>query len=192
MPRFAFTRGAAIAALALLPLAAGAADAPAWTVDAAKSTLGFSGSQTGTPFSGTFQKFSADIALDPQHPETAKIRASVDLASASTGDAQKDAALPGSDWFDAASFPQATFETTAVKQTGPGAYEATGTLTLRGVSRPVTLPFTLTVDGDTAHAKGHADLVRTEFGVGQGAWSSDQYVALQVGVDIDITATRAK
>jgi polyisoprenoid-binding protein YceI len=83
------------------------------------------------------------------------------------------------------------FTSDAVRKVGTNTYEATGTLTLRGVTRSLTLPFTLEIDGDRARARGHADLVRTTFGVGQGAWASGQWVGLDVGVDLDLTATRS-
>ena len=51
------------------------------------------------------------------------------------------------------------------------------------------LPFTLTIAGNTAHAVGKVPLVRTAFGVGQGAWATAEYVALEVNVDIDLVAT---
>ena len=114
----------------------------------------------------------------------------IDPASAVTGDPQRDQALPGKDWFDIAQFPQAKFATTAIRKTGANTYAAAGTLTLRGVTKPVTLPFTLAISGTTAHARGRVSLVRTVFGVGQGSWSSGQWVALDVGVDVDIVATR--
>ena len=161
-----------------------------WKLDAAKSQLGFSGSQTGTAFKGHFTRFSTQIDFDPDHPETSHFIVVVDPASAVTGDAQRDGALPGKDWFDIAQFPQAKFVTTAIRKTGATAYDATGLLTLRGVTKPITLPFTLAITGATAHAKGHLSLVRTLFGVGQGTWSGGQWVALDVGVDIDIVATR--
>jgi hypothetical protein len=53
------------------------------------------------------------------------------------------------------------------------------------------MPFTLQITGTTAHAKGHLSLVRTLFGIGQGPWSSGQWVALDVEVDVDIVATPA-
>ena len=61
---------------------------------------------------------------------------------------------------------------------------------IRSVTKPVTLPFTLHVNGTTAHASGHAQLVRIVFGIGQGPWVTRQWVALDVGVDIELTATR--
>lgn len=175
-----------------LALAASIAAVPAfaadWTVDAAKSRLGFSGTQTGTKFTGKFDRFNAAIRLDPAHPEAGRIVVVVDLASAKTGDQQRDGSLPGADWFDIAHARTARFESASIKRTGPNSYVAQGKLTLRGQTHPVALPFTLQVNGDTAHAVGHARLTRTAFGVGQGQWSSGQWVALEVGVDIDIVA----
>lgn len=181
----------AVAGIALLIAAPALASGPGWTVDQSKSRIGFSGTQTGTPFKGAFGRYKAEIAFDPAHPEAAHIGVVIDLGSAATGDKQRDTALPGSDWFDVAHAPLARFVSTRVVRAGGNAYVANGNLTLRGVTRPVRLPFTLVVTGATAHATGHAQLLRSAFGVGQGAWASGQWVALQVGVDIDITATRA-
>ena len=170
--------------------AAAAAD-PTWAVDSAKSTLGFTGQQSGAPFSGQFKTWTARISFDPAHPETAQVLATVDVASATTGDAQKDEAMPGEDWFDAAKFATATFQATGFAPKGSGSYDAKGKLMLRGMTRDVDLPFTLTITGNTAHAVAHATLVRTDFGVGQGAWTTGDTVALEVAVDLDLTATRS-
>ena len=177
--------------MGLLLSSAGAASAATWTVDPAKSFVSFSGTQTGQPFSGKFKLFTATIDFDPAKPEAGHVTATIDLASASTGDPQKDEALPGSDWFDASAFPKASFESTAFKSLGGDRYEADGTLTIRDAKKPVVLPFTLTIAGDTAHAVGHADLLRTSFGVGQGAWATADYVAFEVGVDVDLLAKKA-
>ncbi|NEU14284.1 YceI family protein [Methylobacterium sp. BTF04] len=176
-----------LAALLLAPSLGHAAD---WTVDPAKSRIGFSGEQVGAPFSGRFERFEARISLDPAKPETGQATVLVDLASARTGDVQRDEALPQKDWFDVKTQAMARFESTRIAATGPGAYEAVGTLTIRGQSRAVTLPFRLDLTGDAAHAVGHVDLVRTDFGIGQGPWASGQWVALKVGIDIDLVASR--
>jgi len=82
------------------------------------------------------------------------------------------------------------FDAQSFRAQGGNAYDAAGTLTIRGISKSVILPFTLDINGATAHAKGHLDIVRSSFGVGQGAWATGQWVALDVGVDLDITAQR--
>lgn len=170
---------------------ASAADVASWKLDPAKSRLGFSGAQTGTKFAGNFTRYGANIVFDPDHLDASHITVTVDLASAATGDTQRDTALPGKDWFNIAQFPQAKFDATAIRKEGANAYEAVGNLTLRGVTKPLTLPFTLQIDGTTAHAAGHVNLVRTVFGIGQGPWATGQWVALDVDVNLDIVATRA-
>ncbi len=170
------------------PAASAAADA--WVVDMAASTLGFTGSQMGTAFSGRFDRFTAEIVFDPEAPETGRALVVIDTGSARTGDSQKDTAMPGADWFDVGQFPEARFEATAFRRTGPDAYEAEGTLTIRGISQPLTLPFTLTPEGDATRARGEVQLIRTDYGVGQGQWSSGNWVALEVTVTVDLLARR--
>lgn len=164
------------------------ATAAEWAIDPAKSTIGFSGVQVGAPFSGRFERFEAKIDFDPAKPEAGRATVLVDLASARTGDVQRDQALPQKDWFDVKSASQARFEATRFVHKGRGDYEAVGTLTIRGTSRPLTLPFHFSLTGEQARATGKVGLVRTEFGVGQGAWASGQWVALEVGVDVDLVA----
>jgi polyisoprenoid-binding protein YceI len=180
--RFALLSAMALAAPTL------AAD---WVVQTDKSHLGFSGVQTGAPFKGSFGKWTAEIGFDPAHPEAGHAKVTIDLASAHTGDTQRDAALAQSDWFDIKHFPWATFEASGFTPKGGDAYEAAGRLNIRGVAKDVALPFTLAVAGDSAMAKGHLTLVRTAFGVGQGPWTSGEWVALEVGVDFNLVAVKA-
>jgi polyisoprenoid-binding protein YceI len=164
--------------------------AATWTIDNAKSKLGFSGTQTGTPFAGAFKTWAAQIEFDPSKPEAAHVVVSIDVASASTGDTQRDESMPQPDWFNAGEFAKASFEAKGFVPKGGSDYETTGTLTLRGVSKVVTLPFSLKIDGESAHATGSTTLVRTDFGVGQGSWSDGAMVGLEVAVDIDLVARR--
>jgi polyisoprenoid-binding protein YceI len=175
--------------LAALQAAALPASASEWSVDPAKSAIKFSGVQVGAPFTGRFERFDAKIAFDAAKPETGRATVLIDLASARTGDVQRDEALPQKDWFDVKAAGQARFEADHFVDKGRGDYEAVGTLTIRGTSLPLTLPFHLSVDGGTAHAVGRVGLIRTDFGVGQGVWATGQWVALDVGVDVDLVAT---
>jgi polyisoprenoid-binding protein YceI len=177
--------------LVLSLLAASPALASDWTVDPGKSRLGFSGTQTGTPFQGSFGTWQAEISFDPTFPEAGHAKVTIDLASARTGDTQRDTALPQPEWFDVATHPQASFTADHFVAKGGDAYEARGKLTIRGAAKDVVLPFTLTISGDQAAAKGHLSLMRSDFGIGQGPWSSGQWVALEVGVDVDLVATKS-
>ena len=178
-------------AVAMLAAVSVSAKAATWTIDPAKSQLGFTGSENGSAFTGHFGKFSGTIVFDPASPAAGHADVTIMTGSAATGDQQKDGALPDSDWFATDKYPQAHFVATTFKATSGGAYEAVGTLTIRGLTKPLTLPFTLAIGGTTAKADGTVQLIRTDFGVGQGAWSTAQYVALQVSVSFDIVVEKS-
>lgn len=162
--------------------------APAkWTVDKGKSRIEFTGSQVGTEFTGSFSSFDVSIVFDPGDLGAARIKATIDTASAKTGDRQRDDALPSKDWFSVSEFPAAVFESSDIRAAETG-YEAKGTLTLRGVSRDLTLPFSLDISGGRAVADGAVSLVRSDFGVGQGEFASGEWVGLDVKVSVHIEA----
>lgn len=164
--------------------------AASWKIDQAKSKLGFSGTQTGKAFDGEFRKFDAAIKFDPDNLEGSSINVAVDTSSAVTGDRQRDSALPGSDWFASKAFPEARFTATRITATSEGSYLAEGELTIRDVTRPLSLPFTLVIEGDRAVASGEVSLMRDEFGVGRGEFETGQWVGLDVRVKVSITAQR--
>ncbi|HXL99207.1 MAG TPA: YceI family protein [Rhizomicrobium sp.] len=176
---------------AVLALAAATpADAAHWTVDTAHSKLGFTVQWSKEPFAASFKSWKATIDFDPADLAHAKADVTVELASEASDEADFDDGLKSSLGFATAQFPAAHFIATGFTHKAGDAYVATGSLTLRGVTRPVTLPFTLTVAGKTAHMVGNASVVRTDFGVGQGMWAGDDPVAHAVTVTVDLTATR--
>ena len=165
-----------------------------WVMDKKTSTLQFTGTQTGNEFTGHFNSFDAIIRLDPNNLEASKVEVTIEMASAKTGDRQRDDALPGQDWFFVKAHPSAKFVATNVTRidgdAANGNYAAAGTLTIRDISKDVSLPFTLKIDGNTAIANGGLSLQRNGFGVGQGQWDSDDWVKFDVGVSFTIEATR--
>lgn len=182
-------------AAAVLAIAFGgsAAAAPAhWTVDKAASRLGFHSSFSGQAFQGAFRRWDAQITFDPKALAQSKVVVSVDMGSAATGDQTRDEALPSADWFDVAHAPKATFVSTGFKDRGGGRYEATGVLTIRGVARPATLPFTLQITGERAKMTGATSVDRSAFGIGRGQFKGPDTVPLAVGVDVSLVAQRAR
>ncbi len=109
-------------------LPAAAAGAPSWTVDKAHSKLGFESAYGGTKFNGSFKTWTAAIAFDPANLAASKANVTIDLASAETGDDDRDQSLPSPDWFNTPKFPKATFTTTAIKMVSPGNYSAAGVI----------------------------------------------------------------
>lgn len=178
-------------ALAATLLASTAHAAP-WVVDAGKSTLTFSGKQGKSPFTGSFATFTPVIEFDPAAPEKGSITVTVDTGSASIADdREQNDALPTEDWFFPKQFPEATFTSKTITREGEG-YRAEGTLTLRGVSKPVSLPFTLKAEGTATRAEGETVLNRTDFGLGGKQWADDKWVAYPVTVRFSLLATPAK
>ena len=170
-------------------LFASVAEARPYVVDKSASRLGFTASMSGAAFQGSFRRWDAVIDFDPNNLPASRATVTVDMASAATGDGARDEALPSNDWFAAKKHPRATFVTRSITRTGPNRYAAAGTLTMRGVARPVVLPFTLALNGPTAKMTGQLVLDRTAFGVGQGQWRTGSTVATQVTVNVNLTAT---
>ncbi len=154
------------------------------------SSLGFSTTWGGQDISGRFDRFTADILFGSQALDQSRVSVSIDLASAVTGDAQRDQSLPGPDWLDTATHPMATFVATRFEKVGDDRFIARGKLTLRGVTQAVNLPFRLKIDGDKATMSGVTTLDRTAFGVGQGEWQATDQIPASVKVSIKLTATR--
>lgn len=154
------------------------------------SSLTFTASWSGSAIDGAFKTWNADILFSPEALDRSKVTVAIDMASVGTGDAQRDESLPSGDFFDTAEHPKATFTASKFRKTGEGKYVADGTLDLRGVKKPLSLPFTLKIDGDTATARGVTTLDRTTFGVGQGEWASTDQIAASVKVAFSLTAKR--
>ena len=160
-----------------------------WTV-APGGRLGFTAHWNGEAVNGSFGRWRAAIRFSPDDLAGSNIRVTVDLATADTGDGQRDDSLKSSDFFDTGAHPQAVFTTRDVRHLGGDRYEARGTLDLRGASKPATLRFTLRIDGDRARVAGTARVDRTAFGVGQGEWAATDAIAAGVDIDFSFSATR--
>lgn len=147
---------------------------------------------SGTAIKGACTQFTSDIAFDPDDLANARVRVEIDTASCRTGEEEKDAYLPQETWFDVASYPVAVFSATSFSHENGNDYVADGTLTLKGVSLPVKLPFALEIKGDTAHVTGKTVINRLNFGIGSGQMATSQVAGPNVTVAIDLRATRAK
>ncbi|EIM02668.1 YceI family protein [Rhodanobacter denitrificans] len=170
-------RLAMLLALALPGLAA----ATDYTVQPASSTLGFSNTFQGESFDGRFDRWTAAISYDAANLATSKFDVEVDLASVKTGDRDRDGALPGAEFFDVAKFPKAHFVTTGFRRSG-GKVIADGTLTLRGVTRPVSLEVTFKSQAAGATLDVAGTVKRLDFGVGTGDYADTSVIGGEVKV----------
>lgn len=190
-----YAAGAGIAfALVPRPEAAAAADAAPAAADTggnwqvAEGTLGFTVRQMGADVAGSFATWSAEItfeetpAADGSH---GAVTVMIDTTTLTLGSVTEQA--KAAEFFDTAAHPTATF---AARILPDGAnYKAEGTLALRGATVPVTLPFTLAIDGETARMTGQVTLDRRDFGMGP-SYPDEKSVGFSVAVDVALTATR--
>jgi len=176
--------------LCLAAPAAWAAAAPTWTVDKAASRIGFSTSFAGAALEGGFRNWDAQIAFDPANLAGSRVTVTIDLASVTATDEDAQEALPSPDWFNVRAHPRATFTATTFRSLGGDRYEASGTLNMKGVSHPVTLPFTLNITGAQARMTGSAVINRSQFGVGQGQFRGPETVPFNVTVNVAVAASR--
>jgi len=196
-------RGAALAGMAVWAIAIGAvlavpqsapaiepaaqiAPAPAsgWAVQ--EGTLGIAVRQMGAVVQGSFAIWSAAITFDPEAETGNHVEVSVDLASLKLGSVSAQATGP--DFLNAAAQPQARF-IADIRREGDG-WLAVGTLTLNGVSVPASLPFTLTLDGDTARMQGALTLDRRDFGIGT-KYPDEKTVGFDVDIEVALRAVRS-
>ena len=162
--------------------------APAFAVDysqAAGSSLTFATRYQGQLFTGRFPSFTTRLSFDPKNLAAAKLDVLIPLANVTTADSERDSNLRGGDFFNTAKFPQARFTSTKFRALGGQRYAADGSLTLHGVSKPVTLAFTWK-PGARPVLSGSATVQRLDFGVGGGDWADTGLIPNAVSVSTKV------
>jgi polyisoprenoid-binding protein YceI len=177
---------------AMLVTALGAATLPASAQQKllpAQSSITFEIKQMGVPVQGHFKKFDAQINFDVAKLAASKVNFTVDIASTTLGAPEMDAELPKPTWFNTSKFPQAQFTSSAFKALGGGKYEVSGKLAIKGQSRDVTVPLTMTQSGPTTTASGVLPIKRLAFKIGEGDWADTSMVADDVQVKFKLALT---
>jgi len=130
-------------AAAAAVLIASPALADTWVVDKVHSETSFQIRHMMSKVRGHFNDFSGTVVADPAKPEAASVEFSVRTASIDTSNEGRDKDLRGANFFDVEKFPEITFKSTRVRPAGKDRYDVTGTLTMHGVAKEVTLPVSL-------------------------------------------------
>lgn len=174
-----------VAACGIALFAAGSACAGAWHGDGGTGKLEFTAVQAGARFAGSFAEFAVDLDFDPAAPANGRLHVSIATASADTQDDDRDGILRSRDFFWSARHPEAVYRAAGFERDDQG-WRALGELTLRGVTRPVEVHFTIGAGEALLAMKGRAALRRLEFGVGQGDWASTEWIGDEVGIAFDL------
>jgi polyisoprenoid-binding protein YceI len=113
-----------------------------YTLDTSHSRLGFSARHAMvTTVRGQFQAFTGTAHVDSQNPGSSRVELTIDASSIDTGNADRNGHLVSADFFEVESHPQITFVSTEVERADESTWVITGDLTIKGVSKPVTVEF---------------------------------------------------
>jgi polyisoprenoid-binding protein YceI len=152
-----------------------------------RSQIRFVATQMKVPIEGLFREFDGTVAFDPVNPAATTARFSVDLGSIDLHNAEGETEVKRKLWLDVAGFPVARFATTSVKALGNNRFEAVGQLTIKGTSREVIAPFTVTEGNFLRTVDGQFSLKRLQFRIGEGEWSDTDTVADEILVRFRFT-----
>ena len=119
---------------------------------------------------GTFDKWDATATMTSPDVETGVLDIQIQAASVNTGSDMKDGKLKGKDFFDAEHDPLITFHSTKVVQTGPDTLDYVGDFTIRGVTKPEKLTFTLSGErgSGSGEINGTMAFDRKDYGMNSG------------------------
>ena len=128
-----------VAAIALVSLSSAALANETYRFDPSGSMIGFSVHQFLGTTQGKFTKFNGKIDVNREHPENSSVTARIDVRSIDTRIKKRDDHLRSAEFFNVDKYPQITFKSRSVKQTGPQSGDVLGDLTIHGVTKPITL-----------------------------------------------------
>ncbi len=161
--------------------------AAAGGIVAEKSTLSFVGKQLGAPVEGRFKRFDADIVFNPANLAQSHARITIDLDSIDLASDESESEIKGKSWFNVSAFPKAVFESTAFRALGGDRYEVSGRLSIKGVTRTLSVPLQFRTVAGVRTAEGSVELHRSDFKVGEGVWADPDSVAEAVQVRFKMT-----
>jgi len=191
MKRFILTFALAMAALPLF--------ADTFTIDKNHSEASFTVRHFVSRVGGKFDDFSGAVNGELTKPDAASVEFTIKTASIDTGVADRDNHLRSADFFDAANNPEITFKSTSIKPTAKkNVFDVTGNLTMRGVTKQITLPVELL--GTAKDPRGnvragfttHITLNRKDYGINWNKALDEGGFMLSDDVDITINLETVK
>ena len=171
-----------------------------YTLDPAHSRIGFVARHAMvTKVRGKFTSFAGTAVLDAEVPARSSAELTIEVASVDTGNGQRDEHLRTNDFFDAGTYPQIRFVSTAAERLDGEDYRLTGDLTIKGITKPVTVEFTYigtVVDSwgnQRADFEGRGVVNRKDWGISFNAASEvgGVLVSEKITLEFDIAALKS-
>lgn len=176
------------------------AETNAWVIDKVHSNIYFDIRHTYATVRGQFDEFSGTVRFNPENKLAGAVNFTVDVASINTYIDERDKHLRSADFFDAEKFPHMTFKSSRVRQVEENRYMLEGELTIKGVSKPVSIPFTYLGLRDNPLEKGKMvagfeaefSLNRLDYNVGSGQFAKMGVVGETVRVLVTLELLKDK
>lgn len=156
-----------------------------------QSSIAFVSKQMNVPVAGSFNNFTARIAVDPAKPEAGNASIEIGLASIDTGSAEANEEVSGKAWFDTKNYPVASFISGSIGSIGNGQYQVAGKMTIKGTTRDIKAPFTIRQASGLLLIEGAFPLKRLDFCIGSGVWADTGVVADEVQIRFSFTIAAA-
>ncbi len=171
-----------------------------WNLDRTHSNVTFSIRHFFTPVIGKFTDYDIDLNFNPDDLANSSVKVEMDVNSVNTNNERRDGHLKTADFFNYEVYPKMTFNSTNITKTGENQFMMRGTLTIKNVTKPVEIPFTLLGVADhpsrentvVAGLEGSFKMNRLEYGVGSGDWVSTAVVSDELTVNIFLSVNRQK
>jgi polyisoprenoid-binding protein YceI len=151
-------------------------------INYAKSSIRFIIKNAGLKVDGKFESFVIDFAFDSQNLSSTKLDAAIKTTSINTGIDGRDKHLRKSEFFNVAEFPTIHFKVTSVKVVSPNNYILQGKLTMKDVTKDISLPMKISKVGTEEVFESTVVLNRLDYHVGEDSWvmSDDVTVSLKI------------
>jgi polyisoprenoid-binding protein YceI len=171
-----------------------------YSVDPTHTRIGFVARHAMvTKVRGSFNDFEGSGYFDAANPANSKLQLTIKAASVDTGNADRDAHLRSNDFLDMDTYPQITFASTGVEPVGSDSYRVTGDLTIKGVTRSVTVDFEYTGTAVDPYGnqrigfEGTTTVNRKDWGVNWNAAleAGGVLVSEKVTLEFDVSAIRS-
>ncbi|MCX0246229.1 MULTISPECIES: YceI family protein [Streptomyces] len=171
-----------------------------YTIDPAHSSIGFTVRHAMvTNVRGSFAEHEGSLKLDGSDPANSSASIDVKIASVDTGIKDRDGHLVSGDFFDAEKFPLMTFRSTSAEQLGGDKYRVTGDLTIKDVTRPLSIDLEFNGSATDVYGnervgfEGGAEILRSDWGLTWNAAleTGGVMVSDKVKLNFDISAIKA-
>lgn len=166
-----------------------------WKLEPAGSRLEFIATFEKTPAPGIFKDFNVRLSFDPEQPGSGRLDVTIRVASADMASADINTAIAGIEWFDFARHQQAEFHASDIRRLPtspqPNRFVARGTLSLKGVSQAVEVPFSWSPGTEGASMDGEFSVKRGPFGIGTGEWMVTDVIGADVKVKFRVRLRKA-